>query len=132
MSTTNTIPLPGQHFISLPAGITMTSLYRANRENILATAYKGLEILPLSETFNRDAFDQLLALQGCAGLRIYYGMDEALKLHAIIVAVNELNEDILPEAALPESDTITEDGNYIAEEGQRCPPLCPKGSPLNG
>ena len=104
----------------------MTTLYRADKEAILATEYQNQNILPNSETFNRNAFETLLAKAGCAGLRIYYGMDEDLKLHAIAVAVNEDNEDILP--ALVSAAAIDED---IVEEGQRCPDLCPPPSPLN-
>lgn len=129
MSTTNT-PLPqNSHFISLEQAIAMTTIYRANRESILAPVYQGQDILPLSETFNRQAFDQLLGTPGCAGLRIYYGMDENLKIHAVIVAVNALNEDLLP----PSGNVPHVSGNgdeVIVEEGQRCPPICPDSSPL--
>jgi hypothetical protein len=104
----------------------MTTQYRSDKEAILATAYQYQNILPGSETFNRNAFDSLLAKEGCAGLRIYYGMDENLKVHAVIVAVNEDNEDILPG-----ENTLTENGEDIVEEGQRCPVICPPSSPLN-
>jgi hypothetical protein len=126
MSQTNSLPSTGAHFISLTEAVDMTTLYRSDKETILATAYQNQDILPLSETFNRDAFDTLLAKEGCEGLRIYYGMDENLNVHAIIVAVNEENEDILPDST---QNTITE--NDIVEEGQRCPDLCPPPSALN-
>ena len=129
--STNTIPLPGSHFISLPLAIAMTAKYRTEMENILAEEYRDQGILAISETFNRDAFDALLALEGCAGLRIYYGMDEALEVHAIIVAINDANEDILPPATQTEANTPLDEDGYIVEEGQRCPPLCPIGSPLS-
>ncbi len=128
MSYTTSLPPGGTHFISTQAAADMTDRYRANRETILATAYKGQDILPLSETFNRDAFDELLSKSGCAGLRIYYGMDESLKVHAIIVAVDESNEDILPPKVL---NALEGDDEFIAEEGQRCPNICPPPSPLN-
>lgn len=104
----------------------MTALYRSDKEAILATAYQNQNILANSETFNRYAFDTLLAIDGCAGLRIYYGMDENLKVHAIIVPVDSENEDILPDS---ESLMLVEPN--IVEEGQRCPDLCPPPSPLN-
>ena len=126
MSQTNSLPPANAHFISLNQAIDMTTLYKSDKEAILATAYQNQNILPDSETFNRNAFDTLLAKEGCAGLRIYYGMDENLKVHALIVAVNEDNEDILPALASP--TVIDED---IVEEGQRCPDLCPPPSPLN-
>lgn len=127
MSLTTSLPAVNTHFISLDAAADMTDRYRANREAILGTSYKDQEILPLSETFNRDAFDTLLAKTGAAGLRIYYGMDETLKVHAIVVAVNEENEDILPSDSL----TTLEGDDDVFEQGQRCPNLCPPTSPLN-
>ena len=120
MSQTNSLPATGTHFISLSKAVDMTTLYRSDKETILATNFQNQNILPLSETFNRDAIDTLLAKEGCEGLRIYYGMDENLKVHAIIVAVNEDNEDILPSST---ENNLTE--NDIVEEGQRCPDLCP-------
>ncbi len=121
------LPTAGSHFISLQTAIDMTDLYRSEKENILDAAYRHQGILALSETFNRAAIDALLNEQGCAGIRIYYGMDEGLKVHAILVAVDENNADILPTqvAMLQGGDKV------IVEEGQRCPDICPPGSVLN-
>jgi hypothetical protein len=130
MSNSNT-PLPtNSHFIPLDQAIAMTTTYRNNREIVLSPDYRGKDILPLSETFNRAAFDKLLASTGCEGLRIYYGMDQNLQIHAVIVAVNADNQDILPPSAT--STTVEGSGDdVIVEEGQRCPPICPDPSPLN-
>lgn len=131
MTTLNT-PLPEKsHLISLEKAKSMTSIYRANRETILSKQYQGMDILPLSETFNRRAFEQLLATTGCAGIRIYYGMDLNLKIHAVAVAVNESNEDLLPDSS-GQTATSATDEPVIIDEGQRCPPICPeKKSDLN-
>lgn len=126
MPVTTTLPNANDHEISLQTAIDMTSLYRTNRESILQNNYQGREILPLSETFNRAAIENLLANEACAALRIYYGMDENEKVHAIIVGVDENNKDILPVNPLKE-----EDGPIIIEVGQRCPPSCPPASGLN-
>ncbi len=104
----------------------MTSVYRADKETILATGFQAQNILPESETFNRNAFDSLLAIDQCAGIRLYYGMDSNSKVHAIAVAVNEDNEDILDSLTAP--SVVSE---YFVEEGQRCPDLCPPTSVLN-
>ena len=106
----------------------MTARYRAEKENILADAYKGKDLLSICETFDRAAFDQTLALPDCVKLRVYYGMDTTLKVHAIVVGVNSNDQDILPEAGM--STTQLEEGDVV-EEGQLCPPICPPASDLN-
>ncbi len=126
MSTTKTLPAANSHFISLPQAVKMTERFRNNKENILATEYKQRDSVPLSETFNRQSIEKLLATPGCAGMRIYYSMDEDLKIHAILVAVNDSNKDLLPsEGTMSAANDIV-----IVEEGQRCPDLCPPPSPL--
>ncbi len=123
---TTTLPNANDHIIELQTAIDMTALYRTKRETILQTSYQGQNILPLSETFSRGAIDTLLENEECAGLRIYYGMDENEKVHAILVGVNSSNEDLLPSNSLtPEDEPI------IIELGQRCPPTCPPESVLN-
>jgi hypothetical protein len=126
MNPTTTIPGPNAHFITPTAAAAMIAAYNADQETILAVAYKNQGILASSETFNRHAFDELLARQGCAALRIYYGMDASLRVHAIVVGVNASNEDILPPA-----NAETEPADYIIETGQRCPDICPPASPIN-
>ena len=127
MSLTITVPPANGHFISLTQASEMTARYRENIEIVLDPAYKNQSIFAQSETFNREAFDEVLSKEGCAGLRIYYGMDEELKVHAIIVGADQGNNDILPETL---QNALMVD-NSIIEEGQRCPSLCPPPSPLN-
>lgn len=107
------------HFISLAQAIQMTTAFRENRDTILADPYKGANYLPNAETFDRAAFDAVLAQPACEQLRIYYGMDTEMKLHAIVVGVDAGGQDILPE---PTSSENT--GKEIIEVGQRCPPEC--------
>lgn len=114
------------HFISLATAAEMTARFRNNRENILNAAFQNQNVLPIAETYDKAAFQTLLNKPGATAIRIYYGMDENLKLHAIIVAVNDNNEDILPAASL----TIAEEEDII-DSGVRCPELCPASSPLN-
>jgi len=116
------------HFISLDAAITMTTLYRREMDNILAESFKGQNILTVSETFDRGAFDTLLSEAGCTALRIYYGMSPDLKMHAIVVAVNSNNEDILPSTAIT---ATAGDEPVIVEESQRDPMIDTPSSPLN-
>ena len=123
------------HLISLAQAVEMTTTYREQVNNILKPEYQNQNLLVRSETFDRAPFDQALAQPGCAGLRIYYGMDGELKVHAIIVGVNEKNEDMLPSstnAATANGATNSdEEGDPIIEAGARCPDECPPPSPLN-
>ena len=112
MTTNNT------HEISLPTAIDMTTRYRANRPFNF----------PICETFGVDAIDKLLATEGCAFLRVYYGMKANNEVDAILVAADAGGEDILPVAA---SMDLTSDDPVILEDGFRCPENCPPESPLN-
>ena len=126
MNTIKTLPT-NDHLISLQHAVDMTARYRLNKEAILATEYRDKDILPISETFNRSAIEKLLSEKDCAAIRIYYGMDETERSHAILVGVNASNEDILPSS----TNTLSESDEVILEEGQRCPDICPEKSPLN-
>jgi hypothetical protein len=103
----------------------MTALYRAQMDTILAADVKGKDILVRSETFSKEQVEKLLAKPGCTQLRIYYGMSQDLKIHALLVGVNEKGEDILGNTQLSNND------DSILEEAQRCPPSCPPASALN-
>lgn len=118
------------HFITLQQATAMTTLYRAHRESMLIPEMRGRDILFISETFDRDAFDALLAETGAAGLRFYLGMEVNEQVRIIAVATDENDQDILPDAA---SLSEPPDGGKIVEIGIKCPPTCPKTtSPLGG
>jgi hypothetical protein len=112
------------HSISLDDAKRMISDYKANREVILAEDYKGKDILAYSETFDVDAILTLIANTLCRKMRIYYGMDETKKVHAILVAADGDDKDILP--IDPGIQTP-----MIVEDGVRCPTQCPTRSELN-
>ena len=114
------------HFIPLTEARQMTALYRNNREAILQPSYQNQALLPLSETFDRAAFDTVLAKSGCTALRIYYGMDESLKVHALIVGVDANGQDLIP-ADVSAATATDED---IIEHGVRCQEICPTSSLL--
>src|SRR5215467_5320686 len=97
MASSNPLLPDANHFISLAEAQEMTSRFRTQKENVLDPAYRGRDLLTICETFNRDAFDAVLAKPACVGLRIYLGMDTDLKVKLIIVGVDANNEDILPD-----------------------------------
>lgn len=112
--------MPNKHSIPLQEAIDMTTRYREQKDNIVKPQYTNL--LPLSETFDKTAFDILTAENGCASIRCYLGMDKDLVIRLIFVGVDANDQDILPPA----------EGAEIMEVGAHCPPVCPGGaSPLN-
>jgi hypothetical protein len=106
------------HFITLKTAKEMTSIYRLQRETILDPIFQNRDILATCETFDRAAFDAVLGQQDCVQLRIYYGMDIDLQIHAIIVGVGRDGEDLLPED--PDAPNT-----QIIDLGTRCPAVCP-------
>jgi hypothetical protein len=116
-------------FIPVNLAAEMNARYRTNREWILQPKYQNANILCVCETFDKDQILTLLNKTGCAKLRIYYGMDTSLKVHAVLCAADEDNADILPPAQGIEA--LMGDDDYILEQGQRCPEECPPDSTLN-
>jgi len=104
------------HFISLDQAKQMTALYRLQKENILSDLFKGKDILSICETFDAAPFLTVLNKPECKSLRIYFGMSADLKVHAIVVGVNQNNEEMLQ-------------GDSIIEVGAPCPPVCPTPPP---
>ncbi len=121
----------GSHSISLAQAVQMTTLYRQNRNSILKDDYQNQNILAISETFNGKDVASLLGETGCVGLRIYYGMSEDLKVHAILVGVGEDGVDILPSGTVAGKEMVGDGSAEILEDSQRCPIECPPASPLN-
>ena len=122
-----TLPVANGHNITLQQAIEMTKRYRQQIATANNSTLAASPAFAFSETFNRAPFDALLAKPSVAGIRVYYGMDESLKVHAIFVGVNERNEDLITSSA---QSSVTED-IIIIETGQRCPDICPPASQLN-
>jgi hypothetical protein len=125
-----------QQSIPLADAAAMTRRYRENKALILQPRFPP-EILALCETFNKDGIVALANNPAAVGIRIYYGMDENLLVHAILVGVDAQGADILPPAATGSAArTVTanadDGGDDILENAIRCPPTCPPPSDLNG
>ncbi len=133
--------LPASHAIPLAEAVKMTRVYRKNRQKILSDEFKRRDILPLAETFNKEAFRSYLDNDNCKGIRIYLGMKEDMTIHSVIVGVDAENRDMLPSNSIMSAQTLsgTETGtigetteeDLLIEKSIRCPPDCPPPSDLN-
>ncbi|HEY1202865.1 MAG TPA: hypothetical protein VGE79_17900 [Niastella sp.] len=74
--------------------------------------------------YGRDIFDSMLSVPGCAGIRIFNGINEEQRQALVFVAVDVKGSNIL------QYNVITAEGMRItaaplADGGIPCPPLCP-------
>lgn len=118
------------NFITLEKALQMINLYRNEKDKFQNGGYPGRQILPFSEKFDGAQCQQVLGQPGCQGLRIYYGMDDDLKIHLIIVAVDANNNDVINRNMNSSIASASAGGgggeeDLILEEGQLCPPACP-------
>lgn len=121
-----------KHSISTGRVKELKAQYKKSKNKILKGKFHDKATLPDCETFERAAFDQLLAQPGCVGVRIYFGMDKELNVKLIIVGVNEKNEDIRPASSnnkAAASFDIGDDPVFALADGPRCPPDCPPPPP---
>lgn len=131
-----TIETKTGQFISLEKAKQLIKKFKVDKDKIVKDEYKGKNLLPNSETFDRYAIDTLLQLPGCTKIRIYFGMEEDDKVSLVIVGVDKDGKDILSPTTLKDSSQsiasveVTVD-EPIVENGAKCPPECPLDSPLN-
>ena len=115
--------MSNMHHITLPQAVDLTTRYRNNHP---ADFF-------ICETYESQAIEDVLAVPGCAYLRIYLGRKADNSVVTVLTAVNADNEDILPSAvSLSGADTqAAENGAVLLEDGYRCPESCPPKSKLN-
>lgn len=112
------------HSISLNEAIELTKKNRQDRQTVVKSEYQDQDIIPICETFDKEAILDLLNRTECRYFRIYYGMSDSVQLHAVLVGANEDGIDILPGDAINPSP-------LILDRSERCPRLCPPPSDLN-
>jgi len=117
------------HRISVDAAVDMVTSFRDRLPSILQPSFTGA--LPYAETFNRNVFEELLALENCIAVRAYLGLDDQQQIRLILVGVNDDGEDILPPEEISNSGEDSGLGAALFEYGQRCPPVCGTQGPLN-
>lgn len=141
------------HVISLATAIRWTTDFRNTVDtfNQKCPGFKDSFQMGYSEAFNKDSYRLLLHQKDslgrpAAGIRIYYGLSkEDGKVRFIMVPYDVDGRDILKhlisvdEKPTTGGDTqkkakaLTTDASsaQALEDGIRCPPLCPPGTPLN-
>lgn len=67
--------------------------------------------------FGKNILEDILAQQGCVGIRVYYALDGNGNKQLIMVGANADEEDLY--------------NGIIAEVSVACPPNCSGNSPLN-
>ncbi len=100
------------NFITLEQAKLYTKKYRDQLKEMLTSEYQGA--LSYCETFDADAVRTLLDQMGCVGFRVYYGLNNDNQVCAIMVGVNDKNEDIL-----------NGDDSIILDNSKKCPDNCP-------
>lgn len=114
-----------QNLIPLSEGTQLTTYFQSERQKVINPKYEGQNILPVCETFDIAAFQALLALPDCTGVRIYGGMNEKQEICFVICGVDRNDKDLY----LPPGDGIPEE--RVIDNGVRCPMNCPPSSVLN-
>ena len=116
------------HYISLQDAAALTARWR---QNLPSGALNG-------GRFDRIAFDNLLSQPGCAGIRIYMGMDlpgsnnnPSLWTFVLVSTDADGNDMVGAGSALSPRGAAAGSGGDTEEHPYVCPPVCGATSPLN-
>lgn len=115
-----------KHRIKRADAKRLTRQFREQRDQVVIPELRRKNTIPNSETFDREIIDAILSQPDCTGLRIYFGLNDQRQVRAVLVGVNQKNEDILSS-----TNNLETDSSLIAEDGNVCPPICPPKSDLN-
>ena len=66
--------------------------------------------------FGKEILNQLLAQEGCVGIRMYHGLDREGQREMVLVGANAVGDDML---------------DLVADMSAPCPKTCPKSNLLN-
>lgn len=114
-----------KHVISMQSANSWIKAFAPERAQLEKTID-----LPISETFNRDAFAALLSVPGTESVRAYLGKKPNGEVVFIFKAVDK-NGHELKTQILDENVTSSNVDGAVIENGTRCPSDCPKTDPSN-
>ena len=121
-----------KHSISQGKVKQLISHYEKNKKKILKDEFHGKATLPTCETFDRAAFDQLLAQEDCVSIRIYYGMDKESNVKLVAFGVDKNGHDIVSSNSKSKKIKKAEMSGkpvFAFSGTSRCPPDCPPPPP---
>jgi hypothetical protein len=116
------MPLPPKrdHSISLDEAAKLTRNFRESekRDSAIGTFFKSsVKDEPLKAGFyHREAFDDLLKQEGCAGIRIYFAQKDDGEFTTVLVGVDAQGNDMTA---------------MLKDTGMDCPPACSDDNALN-
>ena len=101
----------------------LKSDYTQKKNSILKESYQSTDTLPTFEIFDRASIEQILALEGCVGVRMYYGMHENMEVQLVAVGVDENGKDV-QSSDIKTATVLSEESIIAFSSVLRCPPYC--------
>ena len=98
-----------KHDIDLATAVKMIQKYRASVEDTVSAIKGGF--------FGRNAFEKILAQEGCVGIRYYYAQNDSGVPALVLVGVDAKGQDMQT--------------GVLMEIGWPCPPFCSSTSELS-
>lgn len=110
------------HNIDITQAITMINNFGAVRETMVSAPYNA-NTLPVYETFNLEAIDQLICQDNAVGFRVYMAMDDQQQVRFVLVGVDGDGKDIIQRTSDETLETMDVSGisTMVMEAGQRWP-----------
>jgi hypothetical protein len=130
------------HILPIEKAIQYTASFRASIDTFNKTAPHFADSMHFghAEAFNKDVIRELLrqsdSLGKAAGIRIYYGRDNAGSIRMILVPYDSAGNDIITHiinvSGKPANgahvEALTVSGGQTLEDGIRCPTACDDGA----
>ena len=108
-----------KNLMPLADGKVMVKTYLENKSKV----FTGEFTLPNTETYDSEAFVELLKQPDCVKIRIHYGMNEEKVICAIFVGVDTNGNEITIKNNGIIANTEADD-EYVIELSTKCPPIC--------
>lgn len=125
MSNLSTDLIARNHDVTINYANTLITNFESNVENIINGDYSESNPLYNSQSFNKDALQRVLDLEGCIGIRFYNGFDTNNKIVLVATGIDSEGNDLNLEPDSTSTDYL------ILQHAQPCPTICPAASKIN-